>query len=125
MVQNKCLSTAHQSESASPLTSMLQDNSSAPKPAAASAAKSLHSCLILCDPMDGSPPGSSIPRILQAKILEWVAISFSTKASYKELIISFFLMHYSRLLSRDCLVYNSRYYSIIYIYVYIYIYFKD
>ena len=40
-------------------------------------AKSLQSCPTLCDPMDGSPPGSAIPGILQARILEWVAISFS------------------------------------------------
>ena len=45
--------------------------------AAAAAAKSLQSCPTLCDPIDGSPPGSSIPGILQARILEWVAISFS------------------------------------------------
>ena len=45
--------------------------------AAAAAAKSLQSCLALCDPIDGRPPGSSIPGILQARILEWVAISFS------------------------------------------------
>jgi len=45
--------------------------------AAAAAAKSLQSCPTLCDPIDGSPPGSSIPGILQAIILEWVAISFS------------------------------------------------
>ena len=45
--------------------------------APAAAAKSLQSCLTLCDPIDGSPPGSSVPGILQAKILEWVAISFS------------------------------------------------
>ena len=45
--------------------------------AAAAAAKSLQSCPTLCDPIDGSPPGSSVPRILQARILEWVAISFS------------------------------------------------
>ena len=44
---------------------------------AAAAAKSLQSCLTLCDPIDGSPPGSSIPGILQARTLEWVAISFS------------------------------------------------
>ena len=43
----------------------------------AAAAKSLQSCLTLCDPIDGSPPGSSVPGILQARILEWVAISFS------------------------------------------------
>ena len=45
--------------------------------AAAAAAKSLQSCLTLCDPTDGSPLGSSVPGILQARILEWVAISFS------------------------------------------------
>ena len=43
---------------------------------AAAAAKFLQSCLTLCDPIDGSPPGSSVPGILQATILEWVAISF-------------------------------------------------
>ena len=45
--------------------------------AAAAAAKSLQSCLTLCDPVDGSPPGSAIPGILQARTLEWVATSFS------------------------------------------------
>ena len=45
--------------------------------AAAAAAKSLQSCLTLCDPIDGSPPGSAVPGILQARTLEWVAISFS------------------------------------------------
>ena len=45
--------------------------------AAAAAAKSLQSCLTLCDPIDGSPPGSPVPGILQARTLEWVAISFS------------------------------------------------
>ena len=45
--------------------------------AAAAAAMSLQSCLTLCDPIDGSPPGSSVRGILQARILEWVAISFS------------------------------------------------
>ena len=44
----------------------------------ATAAKSLQSCLTLCDPIDGSPPGSPIPGILQARTLEWVAISFSS-----------------------------------------------
>ena len=46
--------------------------------AAAVAAKSLQSCPTLCDPIDGSPPGSPIPGILQARTLEWVAISFSS-----------------------------------------------
>ena len=41
------------------------------------AAKSLQSCPILCDPIDGSPPGSPVPGILQARTLEWVDISFS------------------------------------------------
>ena len=43
----------------------------------AAAAKSLQSCPTLCDPIDGSPPGSSVPGIFQARTLEWVAISFS------------------------------------------------
>ena len=44
---------------------------------AAAAAKSLQSCLTLCNPRDGSPPGSPVPGILQARTLEWVAVSFS------------------------------------------------
>ena len=47
------------------------------KQAAAAAAKLLQSCPTLCDPIDGSPPGSPVPGILQARTLEWVAISFS------------------------------------------------
>ena len=43
----------------------------------AAAAKSLQSCPTLCEPRDGSPPGSAVPGILQARTLEWVAISFS------------------------------------------------
>ena len=43
----------------------------------AAAAKSLQSCPTLCDPIDGSPPGSPVPGVLQARTLEWVAISFS------------------------------------------------
>ena len=46
------------------------------KDPAAAAAKSFQSCLTLCDPRDGSPPGSPIPGILQARTLEWVAMSF-------------------------------------------------
>ena len=49
---------------------------------AAAAAKSLQSCPTLCDPIDGSVPGFPIPRIPQARTLEWVAISFSTEACY-------------------------------------------
>ena len=45
--------------------------------AAAAAAKSFQSCPTLCNPIDGSPPGSPVPGILQARTLEWVAISFS------------------------------------------------
>ena len=44
---------------------------------AAATAKSLQLCPTLCDPIDGSPPGSTVPGILQARSLEWVAISFS------------------------------------------------
>ena len=50
---------------------------------AAAAAKSLQSCLTLCDPIDGSPPGSPIRGILQARVLEWVAISFSNAWKWK------------------------------------------
>ena len=49
----------------------------------AAAAKSLQSCPTLCDPIDGSPPGSPIPGILQARTLEWVAISFSNAWKWK------------------------------------------
>ena len=49
----------------------------------AAAAKSLQSCPTLCDPRDGSPPGSTVPGILQAKTLEWVAISFSNAWKWK------------------------------------------
>ena len=51
---------------------------SLPPSAAAAAAKSLQSCPTLCDPMDCSPPGSAVSGILQARTLEWVAISFSS-----------------------------------------------
>ena len=52
------------------------------------AAKSLQSCLTLCDPIDGSPPGSHIPGILQARILEWGAISFSNACMHAKLLQS-------------------------------------
>ena len=57
-------------------TSGLQTSTTAAA-AAAAAAKSLRSCPTLCDPIDGGPPGSPVPGILQARTLEWVAISFS------------------------------------------------
>ena len=50
---------------------------------AAAAAKSLQSCSTLCDPIDSSPPGSPVPGILQARTLEWVAISFSNAWKWK------------------------------------------
>ena len=56
--------------------------------AAAAASKSLQSCPTLCDPIDGSPPGSSVPGILQATILEWVAISFSNACMHAKLLQS-------------------------------------
>ena len=56
---------------------MASTRDSAYAAAAAAAAKSLQSCPTLCDNIDGSPPGSAVPGILQARTLEWVAISFS------------------------------------------------
>ena len=50
--------------------------------AAAAAAKSLQSCPTLCDPIHGSPPGSTVPEILQARTLDWVAIAFSDSELY-------------------------------------------
>ena len=51
--------------------------------AAAAAAKLLQTCLTLCDPIDSSPPGSPVPGILQARTLEWIAISFSNAWKWK------------------------------------------
>ena len=53
------------------------------RPCAAAAAKSPQLCPTLCDPADGSPPGSPVPGILQARTLEWVAISFSSAWKWK------------------------------------------
>ena len=61
----------------------IEDNNRMGKTAAAAAAKLLQSCPTLCDPIDGSPPGSSVPGILQARTLEWVAISFSNAWKWK------------------------------------------
>ena len=58
-------------------------NSKVQTAAAAAAAKSLQSCPTLCDPIDGSPPGSPVPGILQARTLEWVAIYFSNASKWK------------------------------------------
>ena len=66
------------SDSATPWTVARQ----APCPSAA-AAKSLQSCLTLCDPIDDNPPGSPVPGIFQARTLEWVAISFSNAWKWK------------------------------------------
>ena len=57
--------------------------------AAAAAAKSLQLCLTLCNPIDGSPPGSPVPGILQARTLEWVAIFFSNAWKWKVKVKSF------------------------------------
>ena len=61
----------------SPLPQVDIISKASPKGKAAAAAKSLQSCPTLCDPIDGSPPGSPVPGILQARTLKWVAISFS------------------------------------------------
>ena len=60
----------------------------------AAAAKSCQSCPTLCDPIDSSPPGSPVPRILQARTLEWVAISFSSAWRWKGKVKS---LHHVRL----------------------------
>ena len=65
------------------LGSPKKQESSRKTSAAAAAAKSLQSCPTLCDPIDGSPPGSPVPGILQARTLEWVAISFSNAWKWK------------------------------------------
>ena len=65
---------------------------------AAAAAKSLQSCLTLCDPIDGSPPGSPVPGIIQARTLEWVAISFSNAWKWKNKVKS--LSHVRFLVTR-------------------------
>ena len=57
--------------------------------AAAAAAKSLQLCLTLCDPIDGSPSSSTVPGILQARTLEWVAIAFSNAWKWKVKVKSF------------------------------------
>ena len=54
---------------------------------AAPVAKSLQSCPTLCDRVDSSPPGSSVPGMLQARILEWVAISFSRKVQRQRFLV--------------------------------------
>ena len=63
--------------------------SSIPSTLAAAAAKSLQSCLTLCNPIEGSPPGSTVPGILQARTLQWVAISFSNAWKWKVKVKSF------------------------------------
>ena len=60
-----------------PLTVVIKLVKWYPAAAAAAAAKSLQSCPTLCDPIESSSPGSPVPGILQARTLEWVAISFS------------------------------------------------
>ena len=70
----------------------------------AAAAKSLQSCLTLCDPIDGSPPASAVPGILQARTLEWVAISFSNifdtslyQRTFPEGALEIFLIFYIKI----------------------------
>ena len=72
---------------------------------AAAAAKSLQSCPTLCDPRDGSPPGSSVPGILQARTLEWVAISFSSAWTWKVKVKS--LSHVQLLATRRTVAYQA------------------
>ena len=68
-------------------------------PAAAAAAKSIQSCPTLCDPMHCSLPGSPVPGVLQARTLEWVAISFSNAQKWK---VKVKLLSRARLLATPC-----------------------
>ena len=74
---NKRLSSSSSSCRSSEITWVESVINTAVIPQTIAAAKSLQSCPTLCDPRDGSPPGSPVPGILQARTLEWVAISFS------------------------------------------------
>ena len=67
------------------MTQMIKNLPTMQNAAAAAPAKSLQSCPTLCDPIDGSPPGSPVPGILQARTLEWVAISFSKEKQRDEI----------------------------------------
>ena len=71
---------------------------------AAAAAKSLQSCPTLCDPTDGSPPGSPVPGILHARTLEWVAISFSNAWKWKVKVGSWRVGHESEKWKWSCSV---------------------
>ena len=66
----------------------------------AAAAKSLQSCPTLCDPIDGSPPGSPVLGILQARTLEWVAISFSNAWKWKMKVYPLLFLHRQSYISR-------------------------
>ena len=79
-LQYSCLENPHGQRSLAAIVhEITESDSTAPlsTAAAAAAAKSLQSCPTLCDPIDGGPPGFPVPGILQARTLEWVAISFS------------------------------------------------
>ena len=81
--------------------------------AAAAAAKSLQSCPTLCDPIDGSPPGSPVPGILQARTLEWVAISFSNEWKWKVKVkslsyVRLFVLHLHKTLENVKIAYSDR-----------------
>ena len=78
------------------------------------AAKSLQLCLTLCDPIDGSPPGSSVPGILQARILDWVANAFSDVSDYLKIsLINFPMIEEFRGFFPPYLIFNfyKQYYS--------------
>ena len=63
------------------------------------AAKSIQSCPTLCDPTDGSLPGSSVPGILQARMLEWVAISFSNDSDHSGVYVFLLLFKEAKIYS--------------------------
>ena len=71
--------------------------------AAAAAGKLLQSCPTLCNPIDGSPPGSTVPGILQARMLEWVAISFSNERCYHRSKVNLVKFQDTKLIHRNLL----------------------
>ena len=79
----QCVSHCSRNTLIRPWTQKTQSKIRKRKGGAAATAKSLQSCLTLCSPIDGSPPGSPVPGILQARTLEWVAISFSNAWKWK------------------------------------------
>ena len=90
-LQGGLLTTGAQGKPLGFIFSVLQSPHTIHNQEAAAAAKSLQSCPTLCNPRDGSPPGSPVPGILQARTLEWVAISFSRSSQPRDRTLVFYI----------------------------------